>query len=72
MTDSIGLIYTEIETKLSYRVWSMMKIRKDNDMTNLTDTSYTKRENELSWPIRPSAICKKKQDRTTTWSIVQV
>ena len=33
-----------------------MKTRKDNDMTDLTNAVYTKRGNELSWPIRSGVI----------------
>ena len=47
MTDRIGLVYAKLKLKfwnLSDYVWSVMKTRQDNDMTNHIGAVYTKNE----------------------------
>ena len=46
---------------LFYWVWSMIKTRKDNNVTNCTGMVYTKNEIELYKPIRPIFICEENQ-----------
>lgn len=38
-------------------VWSTIKTRQDNDVTNRTDMVYAKNEIELPWLIKLSPIC---------------
>ena len=50
MTDHIGLVYAE--PKLNYRdlsnqVWSMMKTRQENDVTDHIGVFYSKNITEL-------------------------
>ena len=40
----------------SDRVWYVIKIRKDNDMTDHRDVVQPKNKTELSWSIEQSAI----------------
>lgn len=51
LTNRIGTVYSENETKLSSPtnwVWSKMKTRQDNDVTEWTSVVYAKNDIELS------------------------
>ena len=50
MTNCIGIVYAKIETEILGPIESgyVTKTRQDNDMTDHTDTVYTKNETELS------------------------
>lgn len=59
VTDCIGLVYCETETKLwdlFDRVQSMMKTRQDNDLTNCISMVYVEKETKLSWWILLGAV----------------
>lgn len=50
-----------LKLKLNYEdlsdwVWVVTKTKKSNDMADLTNAVYTKKGNELSWPIEPGVI----------------
>ena len=67
MTDRIGVVYIKKKKKkkkLSYHVWSdlvqfMMKIKKDNNMTNRVGLVYAKNYTELLRPIKSSTFHEK-------------
>lgn len=64
--DFIGLVYTEIEIKLSRPIWPGVvynKTRQDNNVVDRTSVLYTKNDTKLSWSIRPSVICDKNRAR---------
>ena len=53
------------ETKLNYhgqsdKVWFIMKMRYDNDVTNRIGAVYTENETELPWSIRKSVAYEEK------------
>ena len=51
VTEHIGLVYTDIKTKfsgISYRMRSVMKTRKGNNVTNCTSMFYVKNDTKLS------------------------
>lgn len=60
MTNCIGAVYTENETKLSWSIKAdaiVKKTKQNNDMTNCASTVYVEKKTKLSWSIRPSATC---------------
>ena len=71
MTDRIGLVYAKLKLKfwnLSDYVWSVMKTRQDNDMTNHIGAVYTK--NEIEWLLQinqlGAVVMKTRQDNDVT------
>ena len=51
-----------LETKLNFldlsdQVWSMMKTKQDNNVTNSIVVVYAKSKIELSGHIEPSPVC---------------
>lgn len=54
----------------SEQVWSMMKVKQDNDMTNYTAVVWAENDIELLWPIEPMlSVIKTRQDNDTTYHI---
>ena len=72
VTDCIGVVYVETETKLSdlsNQVQYVTKTRHDNDMVDCIGAVFIENNTELSWFIRPGAFMTK-LDRITIWSIL--
>ena len=64
MTDHTSVVYIEKETELLwpiYRVWFVMKIGQDNDVTKWTSTLFAKNDIKKSSMIESGAICDKNQ-----------
>ena len=68
VTNCISLLYTETKTKLSRlsdRMWSMVKTRQDNDMSDSRGSIDAENDNELLWLIVSGVVCDKNQ--TEQW-----
>lgn len=62
MTGYKNVVYVENKAKLhdqSDQVQFVMKTRHDNNMTDRIGAVHAENEIELSWLIRPSAVCDK-------------